>query len=53
MTPDLTPGRFSAADGSGDWRVLFSGADAHFRTGPYEAAVAQRHGRDVDRRRST
>jgi 4a-hydroxytetrahydrobiopterin dehydratase len=39
VTADLTPSQFSAAEGAEDWRVLFSGANAHFRTGSYEAAV--------------
>jgi 4a-hydroxytetrahydrobiopterin dehydratase len=40
VTAAITPSQFHAADGVEDWRILFSGANAHFRTGSYEAAVA-------------
>jgi 4a-hydroxytetrahydrobiopterin dehydratase len=40
VTAGLPPSQFSAAEGAEDWRVLFSGANAHFRTGSYETAVA-------------
>jgi 4a-hydroxytetrahydrobiopterin dehydratase len=40
VTAGVTPSQFHAAEGVGDWRVLFSGANAHFRTGSYGDAVA-------------
>ena len=40
MTERITPGRFHEAVGVEDWRVLFDGACAHFRTGSFAAGVA-------------
>ena len=40
MSAGVTPREFHEADGIDDWRLLFSGANAHFRTGAYEDAVA-------------
>ena len=40
MTGRITPRRFHEAAGVEDWRVLFSGARAHFRTGSFAAGVA-------------
>ena len=40
MTEPITPARFHEADGIEDWRVLFGGAHAHFRTGSFAAGVA-------------
>ena len=36
----ITPGQFHAADGVEDWRMLYLGACAHFRTGTFAAGVA-------------
>jgi 4a-hydroxytetrahydrobiopterin dehydratase len=36
----ITPGEFHAADGVEDWRMLYLGACAHFRTGTFAAGVA-------------
>src|SRR3990172_9279416 len=40
MTELITPRQFHEADGVEDWRVLFGGACAHFRTGSFAAGVA-------------
>jgi 4a-hydroxytetrahydrobiopterin dehydratase len=40
MTERITPRQFHEADGVEDWRVLFSGACAHFRTGSFATGVA-------------
>ncbi len=40
MTQRITPRQFHAAVGVEDWRVLFEGACAHFRTGSFAAGVA-------------
>jgi 4a-hydroxytetrahydrobiopterin dehydratase len=40
MTERILPQQFHAADGVEDWRVLFEGACAHFRTGSFTAGVA-------------
>ena len=40
MTERITPRQFHEADGIEDWRVLFEGACAHFRTGSFAAGVA-------------
>ncbi|MGO8885820.1 MAG: VOC family protein [Streptosporangiaceae bacterium] len=40
MAERITPRQFHEADGVGDWRVLFGGACAHFRTGSFTAGVA-------------
>lgn len=40
MSAGVTPREFHEADGVDDWRLLFSGANAHFRTRSYEDAVA-------------
>ena len=40
MTEQITPGTFHAADGVEDWRVVFEGACAHFRTRSFAAGVA-------------
>ncbi len=40
MTERITPRQFHEAVGVEDWRVLFSGASAHFRTGSFAAGVA-------------
>jgi 4a-hydroxytetrahydrobiopterin dehydratase len=40
MTGRITPKQFHEADGVEDWRVLFEGACAHFRTGSFSAGVA-------------
>lgn len=40
MTEGITPGQFHEADGVEDWRVIFEGACAHFRTGSFAAGVA-------------
>lgn len=40
MTERITPGEFHEAEGVDDWRVLFEGACAHFRTGSFAAGVA-------------
>ncbi len=40
MTDRITPRQFHEADGVGDWRVLFEGACAYFRTGSFAAGVA-------------
>jgi 4a-hydroxytetrahydrobiopterin dehydratase len=40
MTEDITPGTFHAAEGVEDWRVVFEGACAHFRTGSFARGVA-------------
>jgi len=39
MAERITPRQFHEADGVGDWRVLFGGACAHFRTGSFTAGV--------------
>ena len=40
MAEQITPGTFHAADGVEDWRVVFEGACAHFRTRSFAAGVA-------------
>jgi len=40
MTERITPRQFHEAVGVEDWRVLFDGACAHFRTGSFWAGVA-------------
>jgi 4a-hydroxytetrahydrobiopterin dehydratase len=40
MTERITPRQFHEAAGVEDWRVLFSGACAHFRTGSFAKGVA-------------
>ncbi|MGH9098695.1 MAG: VOC family protein [Acidimicrobiales bacterium] len=40
MTDKITPRQFHDASGVEDWRVLASGASAHFRTGSFAAGVA-------------
>jgi 4a-hydroxytetrahydrobiopterin dehydratase len=40
MTAPVSPGQFHRSDGVEDWRVLFGGALAHYRTGSFPAGVA-------------
>jgi 4a-hydroxytetrahydrobiopterin dehydratase len=40
MTERISPRQFHEADGVEDWRVLFSGACAHFPTGSFATGVA-------------
>ena len=40
MREAITPGQFHEAAGIEDWRVLFHGAHAHFRTGSFGSGVA-------------
>jgi 4a-hydroxytetrahydrobiopterin dehydratase len=40
MSERISPQRFHEAEGVEDWRVLFSGACAHFRTESFTAGVA-------------
>jgi 4a-hydroxytetrahydrobiopterin dehydratase len=40
MNERISPRQFHEADGVEDWRVLFGGACAHFRTGSFAAGVA-------------
>ena len=40
MTERITPQQFHGSDGVDDWRVLFSGACAYFRTGSFATGVA-------------
>jgi 4a-hydroxytetrahydrobiopterin dehydratase len=40
MTEKITAGEFQAAEGVDDWRVLFNGANAYFRTGTFATGVA-------------
>ena len=40
MTEQISPGQFHEAAGVEDWRVLYDGAYAHFRTGAFAAGVA-------------
>ncbi len=40
MTERISPRQFHAAVGVEDWRVLFGGACAHFRTGSFAVGVA-------------
>jgi 4a-hydroxytetrahydrobiopterin dehydratase len=40
MTEAITPGQFHKADGVEDWRVLFNGACAYFRTGSFANGLA-------------
>jgi 4a-hydroxytetrahydrobiopterin dehydratase len=40
MTEQITPRQFHEAAGCEDWRVLFGGACAHFRTGSFAVGVA-------------
>lgn len=62
-TESLTPAQFHEADGIEDWRVLFEGACAYFKTGSFAAGVtlvqaigrladAANHHPDVDLRYS-
>jgi 4a-hydroxytetrahydrobiopterin dehydratase len=39
MTEQITAGTFQAAQGVEDWRVVFEGACAHFRTGSFATGV--------------
>ncbi len=39
-TREITPRQFHEAEGVEDWRVLFWGAYAHFRTGPFATGIA-------------
>lgn len=55
MADRVTAQQFHEADGAGDWRVLFTGASAHFRIGSYEdgtefVAAIGRLASDADRR---
>jgi 4a-hydroxytetrahydrobiopterin dehydratase len=36
----VTPGEFQAAEGVDDWRLLFNGANAYFRTGTFASGLA-------------
>jgi 4a-hydroxytetrahydrobiopterin dehydratase len=40
MTERISPREFHQADGVDDWRVVFGGACAHFKTGSFRAGVA-------------
>jgi 4a-hydroxytetrahydrobiopterin dehydratase len=40
MTERISPQEFHEAGGVDDWRVVFGGACAHFRTGSFRAGVA-------------
>ena len=40
MNEQISPRQFREADGVEDWRVLFGGACAHFRTDSFAAAIA-------------
>lgn len=40
MTDRITPRQFHEADSVENWRVLFGGACAHFRTGSFAAGIA-------------
>jgi 4a-hydroxytetrahydrobiopterin dehydratase len=40
MTERITPQQFHQSDGVDDWRVLFGGACAYFRTGSFATGVA-------------
>jgi 4a-hydroxytetrahydrobiopterin dehydratase len=40
MSEQLTPRQFHEAEGVHDWRVVFEGACAHFRTGSFTTGVA-------------
>ena len=40
MTERISPRKFHEVAGVEDWRVLFSGACARFRTGTFAASVA-------------
>lgn len=40
MTERITPQQFHQSDGVDDWRALFSGARAYFRTGSFATGVA-------------
>ena len=40
MSERISPLRFHQAEGVEDWRVLFSGACAHFHTDSFTAGVA-------------
>jgi 4a-hydroxytetrahydrobiopterin dehydratase len=40
MTEKISPGTFHAAEGVDDWRVVFEGACAHFRTRTFVAGLA-------------
>jgi len=40
MTGRISPRQFHEAGGVEDWRALFGGAQAHFRTGSYPAGLA-------------
>jgi len=40
MTERISPRQFHEAGGVDDWRVVFGGACAHFRTGSFRAGVA-------------
>jgi 4a-hydroxytetrahydrobiopterin dehydratase len=40
VTERISPGQFHDAEGVDDWRVLFNGANAYFRTGSFANGVA-------------
>jgi len=40
MTEEITPLQFHESDGVEDWRVVFEGACAYFRTGSFAVGVA-------------
>jgi 4a-hydroxytetrahydrobiopterin dehydratase len=40
MVEQITPGQFHQAEGVADWRVVFEGAFAYFRTGSFATGVA-------------
>ncbi|HTY71880.1 MAG TPA: VOC family protein [Actinomycetes bacterium] len=40
MTEPITAGQFHAAEGVEDWRALYTGVSAHFRTGSFSTGVA-------------
>jgi len=40
MSGQITAAQFHESDGVDDWRVLFGGAHAHFRTGSFATGVA-------------
>jgi 4a-hydroxytetrahydrobiopterin dehydratase len=40
MSEQVTPRQFHEAEGVHDWRVVFEGACAHFRTGSFTTGVA-------------
>ena len=40
MTERISPREFHQAGGVDDWRVIFGGAAAHFKTGSFRVGVA-------------